>query len=233
MNVYVASAFLVKEKAEMRAQRLRDLGLTVVSTWHEPGQDDQDIPECTQEKLQRIAQNDMAEIRQADMLLLCNDLGGESRGGKDFEAGHALAHGKIVVVVGATGNALLYDPHVLRYPSWALAEPSVQALMGERVTEHNQAPSIDDLATLAAASVRRSMAPTDGSATGSLKSGPGEWFTKDPEGDPAYHVNRSIRHLITAANIQAGTESDGEGVERHAEKAVCRAAMALACWRQR
>ena len=87
-----------------------------------------------------------------------------------------------------------------------------------------------DVAHIASSAVLASMAPKSGSETGSLKSGPGEWFTKDVETDRGYHLMRAIRHGTTYWNLLHQTEEDpnGETDVEHLQKMICRAAMELA-----
>lgn len=68
------------------------------------------------------------------------------------------------------------------------------------------------------------MRPVDGSATGSLKSGPGEWFDKDIEADPGYHYMRAHRHLASAWIGDGGDESPRD----HLCRALTRVAFCLA-----
>lgn len=92
-----------------------------------------------------------------------------------------------------------------------------------------------EVAQAAFGAVLASMAPKDGSQTGSQKSGPGEWFTKDVETDPCYHLMRAFRHGTTYWNLRHGTEVDerGETDEEHLMKMICRAAMELTILRAR
>ena len=85
-------------------------------------------------------------------------------------------------------------------------------------------PKPHDVAHMAFGAVLASMAPTGGSATGSAKSGPGEWASIDVAKDKAYHIMRAFRH---------GTETDpnGETDEEHLMKMITRAAMELAILR--
>ena len=93
-------------------------------------------------------------------------------------------------------------------------------------------PKAHDVAHMAFAAVLASMAPTGGSATGSAKSGPGEWAWKDIAQDKAYHVMRAIRHGTTYWNLRHGTETDpNETDEEHLMKMITRAAMELAILR--
>lgn len=84
------------------------------------------------------------------------------------------------------------------------------------------------VANLAKVAVLTAMSPAPGRETGSDKSGPGEWATVDIEKDPAYHYMRAIRHLTTAWNISAGTETSNETAKQHLERAITRATFAMA-----
>jgi|32_taG_2_1085360.scaffolds.fasta_scaffold130081_1 hypothetical protein len=94
-------------------------------------------------------------------------------------------------------------------------------------------PKPHDVAHMAFGAVLASMAPTGGSATGSAKSGPGEWASIDVAKDKAYHIMRAFRHGTTYWNLRHGTETDpnGETDEEHLMKMITRAAMELAILR--
>lgn len=63
------------------------------------------------------------------------------------------------------------------------------------------------------------------SKTGSSKSGPGEWFTRD---SLRYSADRAIGHMATAMMMLDGNKKeDKEGVIGHLQRALCRAAMVL------
>jgi hypothetical protein len=88
-------------------------------------------------------------------------------------------------------------------------------------------PTPYDVAHAAHAAVLSTMKPVNGSLTGSLKSGPGEWFDKDVEKDPCYHHMRAIRHLTSGRNISVGTEVGVETPIEHYQRAVTRATFCL------
>jgi len=95
-------------------------------------------------------------------------------------------------------------------------------------------PTPYDVAALAQGAVLTTMKPANGRETGSDKSGPGEWATKDVEEDPGYHYMRAIRHLTTAWNIEAGTEDPGdEDARDHLHRAITRATFCLAVLNRR
>jgi hypothetical protein len=63
------------------------------------------------------------------------------------------------------------------------------------------------------------------SKTGSTKSGPGEWFTRD---SIRYSADRAVSHMATAMMMLDGNKKeDKEGVIGHLQRALCRAAMVL------
>ncbi|NCZ97127.1 hypothetical protein EBZ02_08270 [bacterium] len=58
--------------------------------------------------------------------------------------------------------------------------------------------------------------------TGSTKSGPGEWFTRD---SIRYSADRAIKHLATAMMMLDGNkDEDAEGIQGHLDRALCRVA---------
>jgi len=61
--------------------------------------------------------------------------------------------------------------------------------------------------------------------TGSSKSGPGQWYTRD---SIRYSADRAISHMATAMMMLDGNKKeDKEGVVGHLQRALCRAAMVL------
>ena len=104
-----------------------------------------------------------------------------------------------------------------------------------REVDGSNFPSKEEVAQLARVAVMTAMSPVPGSTTGSDKSGPGEWFWKDVDGDPFYHHGRAARHVLSAMLLQAGTEIDpkGETAEAHLERAITRSAFALAILRSK
>lgn len=85
-------------------------------------------------------------------------------------------------------------------------------------------PSPEELGEFAKRVIGKVMAPQGGSATGSDKSGPGEWFTKDCVEDPMYHVRRVVGHTVSAIGLGEG-ERDAQGESRsdHWERCLVRA----------
>lgn len=86
------------------------------------------------------------------------------------------------------------------------------------------APTPYDVAHLASSAILSTMKPIDGSPTGSLKSGPGEWFDRDVENDPGYHYMRAHRHLASAWLNDDEKESDRD----HLCRALTRIAFCIA-----
>jgi len=63
------------------------------------------------------------------------------------------------------------------------------------------------------------------SKTGSTKSGPGQWYTRD---SIRYSADRAVSHMVTAMMMLDGNKKeDKEGVIGHLQRALCRSAMVL------
>lgn len=104
MKVYVAAPWVKRPEARVVADRLVAHGHTVVSRWlHLHG--DTDDPRV----LAIEAQNDVDDVRRADVLVLCNL---EKSEGKSVETGIALASGLSVIVIGQRSNIFHYLPAV-------------------------------------------------------------------------------------------------------------------------
>lgn len=94
-------------------------------------------------------------------------------------------------------------------------------------TSISKYPPATHVAAVAYEAVIKAMAPVTELGTGSDKSGPGDWYTKDLVDDPYYHLNRIVTHGQRAESCKAGTLKDSEGVVGHLRRAICRAAMQL------
>jgi len=62
-------------------------------------------------------------------------------------------------------------------------------------------PTPEELGDFAKQIIMEVMAPRGGSSTGSDKSGPGEWYTKDCIADPLYHSRRVVNHALSAIGL--------------------------------
>lgn len=88
-RIYLAAAYDRREEINRIARELSESGFRVVSTWHEPGNDD--MPLSAQ------AERDLSEIEECRYLV---HFTGGGKGGRIFEAGYALGYGKDLLIVG-------------------------------------------------------------------------------------------------------------------------------------
>uniref|UniRef100_A0A6M3LL75 Putative nucleoside deoxyribosyltransferase n=1 Tax=viral metagenome TaxID=1070528 RepID=A0A6M3LL75_9ZZZZ len=120
MRIYLAASYSARLAVEARAAELRARGHNVTSTWHNghhetrPGID----ANGTEAEQAQWAREDLRDIRRADALILCADLGASRRGGAHVETGYALGYGKALVVVGDTSNVFYTLDEVLRFATW-------------------------------------------------------------------------------------------------------------------
>lgn len=105
MSYYLAASYGRREEINGYAQRLRESGRVVTSTWHDghhelPGLQDQHHTDSHQSM---CAKEDLYDIDCADVLLFFS--GGDThRGGRHTEFGYALARYKTIFIVGSTEN---------------------------------------------------------------------------------------------------------------------------------
>ena len=94
--IYVAAPYELKEQASVVAARLRALGHSVTSGWH----DREDVNE------EATARRDLEEVEACDTLLLINvqEWAHKGTGGRHVEYGYALARGKSLVIFGERTN---------------------------------------------------------------------------------------------------------------------------------
>jgi len=86
-------------------------------------------------------------------------------------------------------------------------------------------PLPDEIAMNASKEIVHVMTRGGKSKTGSTKSGPGEWFTRD---SIRYSADRAVSHMAIAMMMLDGNKKeDKEGVVGHLQRALCRAAMVL------
>ena len=84
-------------------------------------------------------------------------------------------------------------------------------------------PSPAELSQYAGRVISEVMSPQGNSATGSAKSGPGEWYTRDCDSDPQYHSRRVVNHALSAVGIgPTGTDAGGESANDHWRRCLVR-----------
>jgi len=114
-SIYLASRYGRREEMLSNARLLVSLGYRVTSRWVEGGHEMKDEASSSEE-LRRFADEDLNDLREADILLAFTespgDVPGRARGGRWVEFGFALATGKIVVVVGYRENVFCHLSHV-------------------------------------------------------------------------------------------------------------------------
>lgn len=104
MKVYIAGKYTAKERLKIEAEKLRDQGFSVTSTWLEEEDDPSiQLKDVTFERQQDIATRDLMQIRDSDVLIL-DTLDDNPRGGREVEFGSALALRKVVIRVGPAVN---------------------------------------------------------------------------------------------------------------------------------
>jgi len=83
-------------------------------------------------------------------------------------------------------------------------------------------PSPEQVQWFASITIRSIMTKGGKAKTGSIKSGPGQWFTRD---SIRYSADRAIKHLTTAMMMLDGNkDEDEEGIQGHLQRALCRVA---------
>lgn len=91
-------------------------------------------------------------------------------------------------------------------------------------------PSPEEVARIAGETILALMTRGGTAASGSDKSGPGDWFWRDSW---RYNTDRVISHLSTATQMVDGNKpEDTEGVEGHLARALCRAAFVYVKFKQ-
>ena len=85
-------------------------------------------------------------------------------------------------------------------------------------------PTPEELGDFAKQIIMEVMAPRGGSSTGSDKSGPGEWYTKDCIEDPLYHSRRVVNHALSAIGLSGdAVDANGETCSDHWHRCLVRA----------
>jgi nucleoside 2-deoxyribosyltransferase len=98
---------------------LEAIGHTVTSSWLR-GQDAQFDATLPPDKAAQWAQQDLADIAAAEVLLAFTEIpeSPHRRGGRHFEAGYAYALGKPIIVIGPTEHAFYCLPDIQHSPDW-------------------------------------------------------------------------------------------------------------------
>ncbi len=112
-KVYVASRYARRLEAAIVAQHLRDAGFVIVSTWHDGEKDDA----SSEEKLQGLAQKDLDEVNDSDIVLTLTDVAGEAYkyGSHHVEFGLGYAWGKTCILIGQKELMFHRLPGVLQF----------------------------------------------------------------------------------------------------------------------
>lgn len=102
MKVYIAAPWPIRDEAIQAMLILERQGHFVTSRWLKVEEDDTD-PYV----LEKAAYEDLANIREADALLLLHpeDWHNKGTGGRHVEFGYALALAKQIIIVGRKTNA--------------------------------------------------------------------------------------------------------------------------------
>lgn len=123
MKIYLAARFGRWEELEKYAADLVALGHTVTSRWHRreyAQMNAQNDADHTHEQGQAWANEDLEDIRQADLMISFTEKSLSatgSRGGRHVEFGVALALNKVVCIVGPREH--VFHHLVLKYRDWA------------------------------------------------------------------------------------------------------------------
>jgi hypothetical protein len=107
-------------------------------------------------------------------------------------------------------------------PAMALREIRKQRRLRSPSVQQQAFPSPEQVQWYASITIRSIMTNGGKAKTGSNKSGPGEWFTRD---SIRYSADRAISHLTTALMMLDGNkDEDSEGILGHLQRALCRVA---------
>ena len=135
MKVYLAAPYSMKDIIVERAKELRNLGISVTSTWiDEPHKPTTQMHELTHEEHQTYALNDVGDVEAANVFVFHTDETGKIvRAGRHVEFGMAVILGRlrympIVVVGNQYENIFHHLPNVFHYPTWAEAKAALVAL---------------------------------------------------------------------------------------------------------
>lgn len=100
MRVYLAANFNRHPELREYAKLLSEQGHINTASWIYVNQNDPS--ETFHKERWEYAENDMADIRETDILVCFSETdGGRARGGKHFETGYAVAIGLEIIIVGS------------------------------------------------------------------------------------------------------------------------------------
>lgn len=132
MKIYLAAAYSRHPEMQGYAKQLEDLGHTITARWiygtHQA--EDDEISGPSQEKIAEWAEDDMADVRAADLVVSFTDGPSKrARGGRHAEFGMALAWHKGLILIGPREHVFHYLPQVEHYDTFAawLAEEYMHA----------------------------------------------------------------------------------------------------------
>ena len=131
MRVYLAARY--EEHPKMRVWRdvLASNGIVVTSRWINGGHDIREDANHDEQR-RRFAEEDLADIDEADALVAWNpkEHHRSGRGGRHVELGYAIAKGKMVILVGEPENVFHWHPAVATLRSTDLLLDYLIALKG-------------------------------------------------------------------------------------------------------
>lgn len=115
--------------------QLEALGHVITSDWLDGEHSDLDTgsnmlpPDLSQEH----AEQDLADIDMAQAVIAFTEEPDSpyGRGGRHVEFGYALAHGKLLCIVGPVENIFMTLPHVQHYPTWEVFYAAIATLSTE------------------------------------------------------------------------------------------------------
>lgn len=135
--LYIAGRFSRRAELAEIANNLEGMGYVVTSTWLKVQDREGDHDEVPQGQKLGIAQRDLRDVRAADILVL-DTFGGVNRGGREFEAGYALAAGKMFILVGPAVN-VFHELADLAFATWEEAADSLEAAITGEFKAHDTA----------------------------------------------------------------------------------------------
>lgn len=109
--MYLAAPYPWKAELAIKAQELRDLGVTITSTWMDKVASDTNAYES-------VAAKDISEVEAADAVVLFTLKGAFEHGGRMHEFGYAHGRGKALIVCGPRENIFHYLESVLVLSNW-------------------------------------------------------------------------------------------------------------------
>lgn len=114
MKVYLAAKFSSRRRLRPIRTALELLGHPVTSSWL--NQDNENDYLSKRKREQIIAVQDLADVREADLLIL-DTLAKTRRGGREVEFGYALAKDKMIWLVGLRRN-VFHELAYNQFSSW-------------------------------------------------------------------------------------------------------------------